>query len=82
MVNRARDVLNQLEESDRQNPAQQLVDDLPLFSVKLEASGPDGSAKESEVENLLQNINPDDMSPREALEALYDLKRSLAKKET
>ncbi len=81
VVNRARDVLNQLEESDRQNPAQQLVDDLPLFSVKLEAGAADGSAKESEVENLLQNINPDDMSPREALEALYDLKRSLAKKE-
>lgn len=81
VVNRARDVLNQLEESDRQNPAQQLVDDLPLFSVNLEAGAADGSAKESEVENLLQNINPDDMSPREALEALYDLKRSLAKKE-
>ncbi|MEP2945215.1 MAG: DNA mismatch repair protein MutS [Lentilitoribacter sp.] len=81
VVNRARDVLNQLEESDRQNPAQQLVDDLPLFSVNLETGAADGSAKESEVENLLQNINPDDMSPREALEALYDLKRSLAKKE-
>lgn len=81
VVSRARDVLNQLEESDRQNPAQQLVDDLPLFSVNLEAGAADGSAKESEVENLLQNINPDDMSPREALEALYDLKRSLAKKE-
>lgn len=81
VVNRARDVLNQLEESDRQNPAQQLVDDLPLFSVNLEAGTADGSAKESEVENLLQNINPDDMSPREALEALYDLKRSFAKKE-
>lgn len=81
VVNRARNVLNQLEESDRQNPAQQLVDDLPLFSVNLEAGAADGSAKESEVENLLQNINPDDMSPREALEALYNLKRSLAKKE-
>lgn len=81
VVNRARDVLNQLEESDRQNPAQQLIDDLPLFSVQLEAHRDDGIIKESEVEKLLQNINPDDMSPREALEALYDLKRSLAKKE-
>lgn len=81
VVNRARDVLKQLEESDRQNPAQQLVDDLPLFSVHMEAGATDSSTKESEVEKLLQNINPDDMSPREALEALYDLKRSLAKKE-
>lgn len=81
VVNRARDVLKQLEESDRQNPAQQLVDDLPLFSVHMEAGATDSSTKESEVEKLLQNINPDDMSPREALEALYDLKLSLAKKE-
>lgn len=81
VVNRARDVLTQLEESDRQNPAQQLVDDLPLFSAHMEANPGNGSSKESEVEKLLQNINPDDMSPREALEALYDLKRSLAKKE-
>ena len=81
VVNRARDVLTQLEESDRQNPAQQLIDDLPLFSVQADASDKNQSSKESEVEKLLQNINPDDMSPREALEALYDLKRSLAKKE-
>jgi DNA mismatch repair protein MutS len=81
VVNRARDVLTQLEESDRQNPAQQLIDDLPLFSVQADASDKNQSSKESKVEKLLQNINPDDMSPREALEALYDLKRSLAKKD-
>ncbi|MBO6917038.1 MAG: DNA mismatch repair protein MutS [Rhizobiaceae bacterium] len=81
VVNRARDVLTQLEESDRQNPAQQLVDDLPLFSAHMDIKTDHGAIKESEVEKLLQNINPDDMSPREALETLYDLKRSLAKKE-
>ncbi len=81
VVNRARDVLTQLEESDRQNPAQQLVDDLPLFSAHMDVKTDGAAIKESEVEKLLQNINPDDMSPREALETLYDLKRSLAKKE-
>lgn len=81
VVNRARDVLTQLEESDRQNPAQQLVDDLPLFSAHMDVKTDGAAIKESEIEKLLQNINPDDMSPREALETLYDLKRSLAKKE-
>lgn len=82
VVNRAREVLNQLEESERENPAQQLIDDLPLFSIKAEKPNKNTGSTISKVEKLLQSINPDDMSPREALEALYDLKRSLTDKET
>lgn len=75
VVARARDVLNKLEDADRKNPASQLIDDLPLFQVAVrkeqEKRGP------SKVEEALKAINPDDMSPREALDALYALKKQL-----
>lgn len=82
VVNRAREVLKQLEENDRENPAQQLIDDLPLFSIKADMPSNQGKSKPSAVENLLQSLNPDDMSPREALEKLYELKRHQHKNET
>ncbi|WP_244627980.1 DNA mismatch repair protein MutS [Lentilitoribacter sp. Alg239-R112] len=82
VVNRAREVLKQLEENDRENPAQQLIDDLPLFSVKADIPTHHGKNEPSEVENLLQSLNPDDMSPREALEKLYELKHHQNKNET
>lgn len=75
VVARARDVLNKLEDADRKNPASQLIDDLPLFQVAVrkeqEKRGP------SKVEEALKAINPDDMTPREALDALYALKKQL-----
>ncbi|TRL30979.1 DNA mismatch repair protein MutS [Rhizobium straminoryzae] len=77
VVSRARDVLNKLEDADRKNPASQLIDDLPLFQVAVrkeqEKRGP------SKVEEALKAINPDDMTPREALDALYALKKQLDK---
>ena len=75
VVARAREVLTRLEDSDRKNPAAQLIDDLPLFQVAVrkeqEKRGP------SKVEEALKAINPDDMTPREALDALYALKKQL-----
>lgn len=80
VVNRAQDVLKQLEETERQNPAKQLIDDLPLFSAQAELK-PQLTTKASELENLLQSFNPDDMSPRDALDALYALKKLQHQKE-
>lgn len=75
VVARARDVLNKLEDADRKNPASQLIDDLPLFQVAVrkeqEKRGP------SKVEEALKAINPDEMTPREALDALYALRKQL-----
>jgi DNA mismatch repair protein MutS len=75
VVSRARDVLNKLEDADRKNPASQLIDDLPLFQVAVrreqEKRGP------SKVEEALKALNPDDMTPREAMDALYALKKQL-----
>ena len=77
VVERAREVLTKLEDADRKNPASQLIDDLPLFqiAVRREESRPHhGSSK---VDEALKTLNPDEMTPREALDALYALKKQL-----
>jgi DNA mismatch repair protein MutS len=72
VVERARDVLRQLEETDRKSPVDALIDDLPLFSasrrVGMEEAAPDPLGA------MLDAIAPDELTPREALEALYRLK--------
>ena len=79
VVARAKDVLSQLEASDRQNPAA-LIDDLPLFSVSAVKPTVSAEPKTDVLREALADINPDDLSPREALEALYALKKeALAK---
>ncbi len=77
VIERARDVLHQLESGERQTAAQRqsLIDDLPLFRV---APAPAPAPKaESQVEKRLTEISPDELSPREALAALYELKSLL-----
>ncbi|WP_409558815.1 DNA mismatch repair protein MutS [Agrobacterium sp.] len=76
VVDRARDVLTRLEDADRKNPASQLIDDLPLFqmAVRREESRKGGASK---VEEAVKALNPDEMTPREALDALYALKKQL-----
>ncbi|WP_183896812.1 DNA mismatch repair protein MutS [Rhizobium skierniewicense] len=78
VVERARAVLTQLEDADRKNPASQLIDDLPLFqiAVRREESRNHGNSK---VDEALKALNPDEMTPREALDALYALKKQLGK---
>ncbi|MCP4384638.1 MAG: DNA mismatch repair protein MutS [Hyphomicrobiales bacterium] len=72
VVSRAREVLDQLEETDRQSPVQTLIDDLPLFSA---AAVSRSAAPEADpIKALLDTIQPDELTPREALEALYQLK--------
>ncbi|MGC4392088.1 DNA mismatch repair protein MutS [Agrobacterium sp. M50-1] len=78
VVERAREVLTKLEDADRKNPASQLIDDLPLFqiAVRREETRKAGSSK---LEEALKGFNPDEMTPREALDALYALKKELGK---
>lgn len=76
VVERSKQVLSQLEEQDRRSPAESLIDELPLFaSLTAPApSAPAGFAEPDPISIALEAINPDDMTPREALEALYRLK--------
>ena len=67
VVGRAREVLERLEND---KAAHGRLDDLPLFSMAEPPAPPPSSA----VEDALMSIEPDELSPREALEALYRLK--------
>jgi DNA mismatch repair protein MutS len=70
VIARAREVLKQLEETERKSPVHALIDDLPLFSAARKAE----PAETDPVTALLDTIAPDELSPKEALEALYRLK--------
>ena len=75
VIERARAVLAQLEEQDRRAPGEQLIDDLPLFAA-LAAPARVAAAKTPDpVLDALDALDPDDLTPRAALEALYALKR-------
>ncbi|TIP94620.1 MAG: hypothetical protein E5X61_42400, partial [Mesorhizobium sp.] len=73
VVGRAREVLHQLEAGEVSGKANRLVDDLPLFSVAMKREAP-RPARDDALGAALGAINPDEMTPREALEALYRLK--------
>jgi DNA mismatch repair protein MutS len=68
VVARARDVLSRLEAEER---AHAKLDDLPLFAASLPVHA---VAEPSVAERALEAIDPDSLSPREALEELYRLK--------
>ena len=75
VVERAQAVLHQLEAGETSGKADRLVDDLPLFSVAARREPPrSGAAKVDRLAEALAALNPDEMTPREALEALYRLK--------
>ena len=78
VVERARVVLEALEKGEREGGpgAKALIDDLPLFAATPVAAAPK-PAKTSELETKLAELLPDEMTPREALQALYDLKAAL-----
>lgn len=70
VIARAETVLTTLEKGDHGNTVSKLADDLPLFTAKTPMPPP-----ESALESRLKNIQPDSLSPREALDALYELKK-------
>jgi DNA mismatch repair protein MutS len=78
VIERAKLVLAKLEQEDRAAPKG--FEDLPLFVAAAPHKPP--PAQDSAGEQLLTMLaalNPDEMSPREAMEALYSLKHKLAK---
>ncbi|KAF0135995.1 MAG: DNA mismatch repair protein MutS, partial [Xanthobacteraceae bacterium] len=71
VVERAKQVLAELEATDRSAPTRRMVDDLPLFAA---APRPAATPAPDPVLDLLDGMDLDDMTPREAQEALYALK--------
>jgi DNA mismatch repair protein MutS len=73
VIERAKLVLAKLEAEDRASPRG--FDDLPLFAASRRPATP--SREDAALAALLaalSGLNPDEMTPREALEALYALK--------
>jgi DNA mismatch repair protein MutS len=79
VIERAKQVLAELEAQDRMSPSHRLIDDLPLFSAVARPAPPPRDPVADAVAKALADLNPDEMSPREALEALYALKLLAAK---
>ena len=71
VVQRARQVLDTLEEQQVDAVAQKLTGSLPLSAPLTSAKY---EAEPSAVETALASINPDELTPKQALEALYKLK--------
>jgi DNA mismatch repair protein MutS len=78
VIERARVVLAELESEQRSKPLSGF-DDLPLFqNVKApRTSAPEDATKPDLLGETLDTMHPDEMSPKEAMEALYKLKNIL-----
>lgn len=75
VVKRAEQVLDSLEHSDKSTYITKMIDDLPLFaSVQKKIEEKEEQEELSPLVQALRNVNPDDMSPKEALAKLYELK--------
>jgi len=82
VIDRARQVLALLEKNDRRRgagPAAPL-DDLPLFAAARPKGQTASDQGPSPAELALAALNPDDLTPKAALDALYRLKALAAKK--
>ena len=74
-VKRAEQVLDSLEHDKKNANIKELANDLPLFASLKEKE--EEKTIQSPVIQALENVNPDNLSPREALEELYKLKEML-----
>ncbi|MET0868044.1 MAG: DNA mismatch repair protein MutS, partial [Pseudorhodoplanes sp.] len=75
VIERAKVVLAQLEAEDRGKPLRGF-EDLPLFQQRPEAEEAKPDPLQAVIEGLAA-LHPDEMSPREAMDALYELKKRL-----
>ncbi len=73
VVGRAREVLVILEKTEgKKNARNGTLDELPLFALTRQPEAP--AAAPSDVETAVDALNPDELTPRAALETIYRLK--------
>ncbi len=71
VIKRATSILKTLEASEQSGELSKLSESLPLFSnIEEEYIEP----QISELDEAINNINPDELTPKQALEALYKIK--------
>ena len=73
VILRAEQVLETLERGEQSGAITRLAEDLPLFA-NLASASPPKAVVPSEAEEELRSLNPDDLTPRQALEMLYRLR--------
>ncbi|MFZ1415389.1 MAG: DNA mismatch repair protein MutS [Defluviicoccus sp.] len=82
VISRAEAVLQSLERNERSSAMGRLADDLPLFAAAAarlpQAPPANEPALPPHVVEVLSTVQPDALTPREALEILYRLKEPMA----
>ncbi|MFM8701454.1 MAG: DNA mismatch repair protein MutS [Hyphomicrobiales bacterium] len=74
VTDRAGIILAELEASDRQAPVARMIDDLPLFSAfNRPIANISAPPSPDPLREALADINPDHLTPKEALDVLYRL---------
>jgi DNA mismatch repair protein MutS len=73
-VSRAEQVLSLLERGEQAGALARLAEDLPLFAAARPRGGA-AATKPSAAEARLAEVNPDEFSPKAALELIYELRR-------
>ena len=76
-VERAEEVLKRLEQGEQSGAVAELATDLPLFAAQPKRAREETAPGPSALEAALAGVNPDELTPREALETLYRLKALL-----
>jgi len=73
VITRAGEILTHLQSSEQSGRLTTMADDLPLFAM---SDNPQTPAPEpSKRDELLETLDPDTLTPREALDLLYEIKR-------
>jgi DNA mismatch repair protein MutS len=73
VIQRAEEVLERLEQGDAGSALTRLADDLPLFSAARRPSAKLAPSPVSAVEAAVKAINPDELTPKAALDLVYRL---------
>jgi DNA mismatch repair protein MutS len=79
---RAEEVLHHLEQGEAKGAPARLAEDLPLFAAAAARPRSEGRTEPAAVEpaaleTALRAVNPDELTPRDALELVYRLRRLL-----
>jgi len=75
VIGRAEDVLRALEEGREGHKPLARIDDLPLFAANTPVAA--AASEPSAVEEELRKISPDALTPKQALDLIYQLKAKL-----
>ena len=80
VIARAQDILERLERGDAKTARKALIDDLPLFSAAGPRRNETAPRYAEALEKKLASVVPDELSPRDALALIYELKALQAAK--